>query len=117
MEQKLTRIGAGQVFELCSARGYLGIEVLGGRERNASEGGMQQKALEISRPKANRGCWIVPAWDGGAWPPWDVWGGSGIPESGLHVVCVSRSLGRGVEDRTLLWLISFEEERQLLRAD
>lgn len=53
MEQKLTRIGAVLVFELCSARGYLGIEVLAGREPNASEGGMQQKELEISRRKAN----------------------------------------------------------------
>lgn len=61
VEQKLTRIGAGAVFELCSAGGYLGIEVLGGRELNASEGGMQQKELEISRRKANRGLLDSPS--------------------------------------------------------
>lgn len=64
----------------------------------ASEGGMQQKELKISRRKANRGLLDNPSLGWGSLASL----GSGILESGLHVVCVSRSLGRGMGDRTLL---------------
>lgn len=50
---------------------------------------------------------VVLICDGGAWCPGDIWSRSGIPESGLHMVHVSHSLGRvEVGDRTFLQLCS-----------
>ena len=34
---------------------------------------------------------IIPVWNEGSWCPGDVWGRSGIPESGPHMVHMSRS--------------------------
>lgn len=53
-------------------------------------------------------------WDGVAWPPVDVWGRPGIPESGFHVVHVSSGLGREegrAGGRTLLQLVRTAGER------